>query len=68
MGVVANALFCSMVSAGSRWPDCDEMTTPDPPWARALSFRGSPQGAWSLWTLNRSFGFVQTGPGLNNPR
>ena len=30
--------------------------------SRALSFRGSPQGAWSQWTLNRRCGFVQTGP------
>jgi hypothetical protein len=36
--------------------------------SRALSFRGSPQGAWSQWTLNRRCGFVQTGPGVKPAR
>jgi hypothetical protein len=36
VGVVARALSCSAVSAGSRWPDWDEITTPEPPRAITL--------------------------------
>ena len=35
-GVVASALFCSTVSGGRRCPDCEAITTPEPPRAMTL--------------------------------
>ena len=45
VGVSASSLSCSRVSAGKRWPDCDAITTPDPPTAITLLNECGPRAA-----------------------